>query len=287
MKIAEVVSKIKNYYKGVLNGEPISEDKTRDKILYGKTDIECTGIVTTTWATTDVIKRTVKLGANLIICHEALFWNHGDKQDWLIESKNQTYFEKKKLLDETGVTIWRNHDYVHSGIPLTDGTYKDGIFWGFAKYLGWEKYWVNSENDDILPIVFNLPQTTGLQVANKLIETFNLNGARIEGNPETIIKKAVIPYHNLGDAKKEIRFIDKQNINLVIGLELIDFTLAEYIRDSSMLGKNKCIVTVGHFNTEEAGMRYMVNYIPKALQSDIPCYFVQSGDMYSYLKKTI
>ncbi|MEB3364049.1 hypothetical protein SDC49_10975 [Lactobacillus sp. R2/2] len=67
-------------------------------------------------------------------------------------------------------------------------------------------------------------------------------------------------------------------------MEMIDFTLAEYIRDSSMVGLNKCIVQVGHFNTEEAGMKYMVHWLPNAIETQkIPISFVQSGDMYHYI----
>ena len=61
------------------------------------------GIVTTCWASVDVI------------CHEALFWNHGDHQEWLMESQNETYKLKKQLLDETCIVVWRNHDYIQSG----------------------------------------------------------------------------------------------------------------------------------------------------------------------------
>ena len=68
-------------------------------------------------------------------------------------------------------------------------------------------------------------------------------------------------------------------------MEIVDFTLAEYIRDSSMLGQNKVVLGMGHFNLEEPGMEYMLNYIGKALGEDIPCSFVQSGDMYEYITK--
>ena len=42
-------------------------------MLYGNVDQECTGIVTSCWASVDVIKYVIEKGANLIISHEALF----------------------------------------------------------------------------------------------------------------------------------------------------------------------------------------------------------------------
>lgn len=139
MKINEVIQKMKKYHRGIAQGKPIDDATTRDQILYGNPDQECTGIVTTCYASVDVIRKASACGANLIISHEALFWNHGDHTDWLEEARNKTFLEKKRLLDETGIVVWRDHDYIHSGIPMNGG-YVDGIFHGVMVTLGWEKY---------------------------------------------------------------------------------------------------------------------------------------------------
>ena len=88
MIIKEVIQNVKNYHSGndYHNGtdftvKPIDEETTRDKVLYGDVDKECTGVVTCIWASSNVIRKAHELGANLIISHEALFWNHGDHTD--------------------------------------------------------------------------------------------------------------------------------------------------------------------------------------------------------------
>ena len=106
MLIQTVIDNIKEYHKGVFEGKQIDEQTTRDKVLYGNPHQECTGIITTCWASVDVIREAAKRGANLIIAHEALFWNHGDHTDWLQEENNQSFLAKKKLLDEAGI-VWR------------------------------------------------------------------------------------------------------------------------------------------------------------------------------------
>lgn len=73
------------------------------------------GVVTTCWESVDVISKAHEKEVNLIICHEALFWNHGDHQEWLMESQNEMYKLKKHLLAETCIVVWRNHDYIQSG----------------------------------------------------------------------------------------------------------------------------------------------------------------------------
>lgn len=280
MKIIQVIEKMKAYHKGDMDGVKINDETTRDKILYGDPDKECTGIVTTCWATTDVIRKAHELGANLIICHEALFWNHGDKTEWLIKQKNKTFAKKKQLLDETGIVVWRDHDYIHSGIPMGDG-YVDGIFYGVAKKLGWDKYMMNG---DSLNMVFEIPKTTPKEVAKLMVERYNLNGIKMIGDVDTEVKKVWMAAHVFG-VSEDSTFItkaDAEDIDLIIPLECVDFTFSEYVRDSGMLGIGKAAVLPGHFNGEEPGMEYMLTYINEALGEDIPATFVQSGDMYNF-----
>lgn len=282
MKIKTVIENMKAYHKGELEGKKIDEETTRDKILYGNSDVECTGIVTTCWATVDVIKQTAAMGANLIIAHEALFWNHGDHIDWLIEEENEAFLAKKKLLDESGIVVWRNHDYIHSGIPMADGTYTDGIFYGVAEKLGWTNYIIKDVQN---PLCYEIPEMSAKDVAKLVVDRFGLNGVKVIGNLETKVNKVRIPFHVLGEARDFISEANEENIDCFMTMELVDFTLAEYIRDSSMLGLNKAIIGVGHFNLEEPGMEYMVNYINDAIGEEIPCKFIQSGDMYHFVTK--
>ena len=92
MRIDEIIKICKENSKGY--GE-IDDEKSRDQILFGDTDKECTGIVTTIYASADVIAKAAEMNANLIIAHESLFWNHGDHTDWL---ENNRSFQMKKRL---------------------------------------------------------------------------------------------------------------------------------------------------------------------------------------------
>lgn len=280
MKIVEVIQKLKNYYSGIdFEGQPIDDITTRDQVLYGDDEQECTGIVTTCWAHTDVIKKAQELGANLIICHEALFWNHGDHTDWLIEEQNQTFLSKQKLLDESGIVVWRNHDYIHSGMPVADG-YVDGIFYGVAKKLGWEN---NITDDRQFATTFEIPETTVEALLMEMIEKFNLKGAKAIGRLDTKVKKVFICAHVMGNDNDLIQKTEDENIDLLFALELIDFTVTEYIKDRSLLYGDKAIITLGHFNAEEPGMEYLTEYLEDAIGIKIQCIFVQSGDMYHYV----
>lgn len=282
MKINEIIQTIKSTSKGE-DGLlfKFKEESTADVIKYGDGNKECTGIITTCFASIPVIKKAKELGANLIIAHEALFWNHGDRQDWLKD--NEAYKIKKQLLDETGIVVWRNHDYMHSGIKV-DGEYKDAIFYGLADHLGWTKYIIN---DEPIPMNYEFDEPIlAKDLAKELIDKLNLNGTRIIGNPNTLIKKATIPMHILGSIDDSItKRVNDENIDCLITMEITDFTTEEYIRDASYAGLNKCIIAIGHFNLEEFGMKYYEKYLPTILKKDIKITYIQSGDAFNYILK--
>lgn len=281
MKISEIITKLKSYYLGYdYDGNPIKDETSRDKLLYGSMNKECTGIVITCWPSAKVIEEAGELGANFIICHEAIFWNHGDQQDWLKDNNIKTYISKVELLDKYDITVWRNHDYIHSGMPIGNNNYSDGIFYGLMKKLEIEKYLAA---DIKMPIYYEFPKVTVEKIGNYIVDKLSLNGAKIIGCPKTEVENAMIAPHIIGNNNNEIMYIDKNNIDLIIALELIDYTVSEYIFDSNALGKNKAIITIGHFNTEEPGMEYMLEYMPEVLDTHIPTYFVKSGDMYNYI----
>lgn len=290
MLVQEIIDKIKNYSRGLQNnGQPIDEEKTRDKVLFGTTDKECTGIVTTCFASVEVIEKAHEVGANFIICHEALFWNHGDHTDWLEEEKNQVYLRKKDLLEEYDMTVWRDHDYIHSGIPDGNGGWYDGIFRGFLHDVGLEQYYVRHVGNEIrfggIPIQVCIPE--GIKVkdlARKIIDGANLNGIRLIGNEETVVRNICIPMHCLGYGDSQtISFLDSKNIDCLITMELIDYTVNEYMRDGMYLGDNKAILAAGHFNVEEPGMKYMLKWLPECIGNEIPMTYIQSGDMNHFI----
>ena len=293
MTIQEVIDRIKKYSRGVSeDGTPINDETTRDQVLFGTTDKECTGIVTTCFASVEVIRKAKELGANLIISHEALFWNHGDHTDWLEEDQNKVYLRKKALLLEDGITVWRDHDYIHSGLPNGKGGWYDGIFKGFLYETGLLENYVPKIGSSVqyrgMPLELRFENgITVKDLAKKIIDGAGLNGIRTIGNPDTVVHKVAIPMHQIGFADKQtISAINKNDIDCLITMELIDYTTNEYMRDGMMLGDPKAILAVGHFNVEEPGMKYMLQWLPEALETaDIPMTYVQSGDMNTFILK--
>jgi len=281
MKITQIIEDIKNYYSDTWLGEKILPETTRDRILYGNADQECIGIVISCWASTNVIMQAIAKKANFIIVHESMFYNHGDRIEWLEDNKNQTYLEKIKLLKENNIVVWRNHDYIHAGMPMDDGSYADGIFYGLTQKLGWNAYLVG---DKQIPFRYEIPPMKAKNLASYIVEKLGLNGVRVMGYPDAMVSKIKIPLHILGDAKNEI-IEANEGVDCFLCMELVDFTLSEYIIDSGQLGQDKSLISIGHFNLEEPGMEYMLTYLPKIIKEYVPMSFVKSTDMFEFIIK--
>ena len=275
MKISEIIDIIKKNCQGYGS---IDDERSRDHVLYGDTDRECTGIVTTIYASVDVIRRAKELGANFIISHEACFWNHGDHTDWLQD--NETFQNKKALLDYCGITVWRDHDYIHSGIWL-DGRYVDGIFYGLAEELNWNQY---AFGDKDVPMMFEIPKTPVRDVAQYIMEKLNLKGMKTMGDLDGYSQRIMIPMHIIGMKDNEIlQKTEDLRIDTLLCMEITDFTVAIYMRDGAQLGLGKAVLVPGHFNLEEPGMKWFAEkYLPK-LFPDLDIRFLAAGDSYTML----
>ncbi|MEG0168439.1 Nif3-like dinuclear metal center hexameric protein [Anaerorhabdus sp.] len=282
MEIKEIIEKVKGFYSGKdYQGNSIDDLKTRDQVLFGDVTQECTGIVTTCYCSIDVIKEAIEHKANLIICHESAFYNRGANTESM--NRNKTLVEKRRLLEEHHIVVWRNHDYIHSGMMNEKNELTDGIFYGLMKVLAWDKYLIAPIRT---PMLFELPQTNTEDLCRYLIEKLHLNGIKIIGNRNAVIKKVLIAEHIMGeDDYRKIEMIEDHDIDCVIAMECIDFTVSSYIKDAAELGQSKVILAVGHFNVEEPGMDYLAQILKDGIQIDLPVRFVQSGDMYQFITK--
>ena len=285
MLISEAIHRIEAYCHDIdaFTGKPIDPATTRDQVTYGDVDQECTGIVTCIWPTAQIIQRARELGANLIVTHEALFWNHGDHQDAV--AGNRTFEAKKELLDAWGGAVWRCHDRIHAGAPLeNDGSMTDGIFYGLAWKLGWLEHRVG---DRFSSMDYLIPPMPARDLAHLLVEKLGLNGTRAVGDLDASVSRIRIPMHIMGGPgdTATANATDAEDIDVLLGMEMIDFTTCQYIRDAAMLGHGKCAIQIGHFNLEEPGMEYMATWLPHALgTADIPVSFIPMGDTYRYVR---
>ena len=220
---------------------------TVDTLKAGNSDITVTGIVTTTFATVPVIKKAIELKANFIIVHEPTFYNHQDETEWL---KNDAVYQyKANLLQQNGIAIWRNHDYIHTHQP-------DGVKLMVVKKLGWENSFDNSSN------IATLQATTLQQLINHAKQKLGIKMLRYSGDlKQPCIKVLLMP--GAAGGKRQIEAIIKEQPDVLICGEIQEWETAEYVRDAIAKGQKLSMVVLGHIASEQPGAEYMVTWLNK------------------------
>jgi putative NIF3 family GTP cyclohydrolase 1 type 2 len=237
---------------------------TVDVIKDGDPKTRVKGIVTTMFATMDVLKKAVELKCNMIISHEPLYYNHLDNTEAF---KNDPVFQQKqKFIHDNNLVVWRFHDYIHRLKP-------DGILQGMVAKLGWQKYMVEGNYSQ-----FTIPETTFEGLLKDLKKTFPKNAFYVVGNKDLKVKNVRLAPGAPGSAM-HIRLLEDNNVDVVIAGEAQQWETYEYTRDAVSQGRKKAIIFLGHVSSEEAGMEFCATWI-KGFIKDIPVNFVESGPSY-------
>lgn len=265
MKVREVVDRI------VAATKTPPLEKTCDVLIAGDWEREVTGIVTTFMATVDVIRDAITRGANLILTHEPTYFTGWDPVDWL--ANDEVYQLKRRLIEDHKINIWRFHDHMHMTSP-------DLILAGLDRELGWERYALPSK------ICYRLPATTVEELAGYLKRKLAIQTVQIIGNRRAVIERVglLIGGLSLGfpTEEKPMEMMRAEQLDVVICGDIIEWTLPAYVRDASQLGLNKAMIILGHNRSEEAGMKYLPEWLHKVLPG-VPAAFSESGEPFSYV----
>ena len=240
------VGQIMDLFISKVPGAPITP--TVDTLKAGSRDIKVTGIVTTMFATIEVIKKTIALGANFIIAHEPTFYNHQDETTWL--ANDDVYRYKADLLKQHNIAVWRNHDHIHRLNP-------DGVRMGLLKQLNWLSYFNASESE-----VLMLPDTSLNSLIQHVKQKLFISKVRYIGNPNQICKKILLMPGAAGGTR-QIQAMGKYKPDVLICGEIQEWETAEYVRDAQAKGDKLSLIVLGHIASEEPGSEFMASWLNK------------------------
>jgi putative NIF3 family GTP cyclohydrolase 1 type 2 len=233
---------------------------TVDVVKTGDPGQPVKGIVTTFLATSQVIQKAVELGANLIITHEPTFYNHLDNIKWL--ESDPVYQSKKQLLEKNQIVVWRFHDYWHSHKP-------DGIMVGVLKELGWEK---SSEGNQLGVCMVPPQPLSSLTVFFK--KKLNISTIQMTGDPQMICRRVAFAVGASG-GENQIGQLARSGADVLVVGEINEWETCVYVQDAIAAGHQKALLILGHANSEEAGMKYLVEWlkpmVPGVVITHIPC----------------
>jgi len=245
-------------------GAPFKE--TVDTLKSGSETQVVTGIVTTMFATLAVIEEAAKRKANFIIAHEPTFYNHLDDTNW--SGQNDIVRQKQELLKKHNITVWRFHDYWHTHRP-------DGIGYGVLQKTGWLQYYKPGN------MILNLPAASLQNIVNTLKQSLGIEQLRVIGDlSQSCERIALLP--GAAGGQRQIAIVEKEHPDVLIVGEVHEWETAEYIRDARQLGSKTALIVLGHSQSEEPGMEWLVDWLQPKLQG-VPVTHIASGNPFKFV----
>ena len=237
-----------------------------DTLKAGKADIEVKKVALSMHPTLEVVEKAKQRGAQLLIVHEPAYYNHMDEH-----SDEKIECEKRKILEESGVTIYRYHDHPHYTTP-------DIIAAGELKVMDLKG---TLEYTDILDLVrIHLDQPlTPVEVAEIIEKNCNIKHVRICGARDAKCNVISCMFGTPGLSAFDELKNDKCEI-LLTG-EAQEWRLGEYARDAAYLGYKKAMIIMGHIGSERDGMSYTAELLKK-MHPELEVEYIECGEVCTY-----
>lgn len=156
----------------------------------------------------------------------------------------------------------------------------DLIYVGLIKELGWEGY-----RDPADKHTFIIPPTSVSDLSHFLKQKLQVKTAQIVGNMGGGVKRVgvLVGGGSLGLGREEMpmELMHQASLDVIVCGEILEWTLAAYVRDASQLAMNKSLIILGHNRTEEVGMKHLPEWLEKLLPG-MPIRFIESGEPFEY-----
>ena len=235
--------------------------QTVDTIKVGSRDTVVTGVVTTMFTTLEIIRKAIELKANLIIPHEPTFFSGQDETDYLQD--DPVYRAKYDLMEKNGITLWRNHDYVHR---MQD----DGVRIGVVDELGWNDYYQAKSP------VLNIPKTNLRDLINHIKTRMNVPAMRYVGDLSQACSKMLLLPGAVG-GRRQIEGIMKEKPDVLVCGESNEWETPEYVRAANEMGIKLSMIEIGHSASEEGGSAFVKNWLNENMPG-LPAFHIPSGN---------
>ena len=261
MKAIELIEELKN---GAfeLNG------RTCDTVKAGNPEKELKKVAISMFATVDVIKKVKEWGADMLIVHEPTYYDHFEEM-----LSNPVTETKKKLIEDSGIVLFRYHDYMHHREI-------DQIPEGEVHYLGLKGKLENTPYS--ASYMYHLDEPiTALDLAKLIEKELGIKHVKIAGERNKKSTHIALCFGTPGGVYDLLR---DENVEIVLTGEICEWMLGEYARDAASLGYNKSLIVMGHIGSERDGMRLLAEKLSKKHTSFETKYF-ECGEVYTYTEE--
>ena len=243
--------------------------RTVDTVKCGNADRELKKLVLTMFPTVEVIKKAAEWGADMILCHEPIYFNDFDAP---MEGDTEVERKKYELVENSGIVIKRFHDHMHKATP--DMISEGGLYYlGLKGRLEKTEYYASS-------LFFSDEPITALELAKRIENNLGVKHVRIAGERN---KKSSVIAVSFGMPGGVWELLRDPRVEIVLFGEADsqDWKMSEYARDAASLGINKSLLAIGHSDSEKGGMMLLAEKI-RAKHPDIEVIHIDCGAPYGY-----
>lgn len=259
MKALELIEELK------CGGTALAQ--TCDTVKCGDGEIELKRVAVTMFGTVEVIRRAADWGADLLIVHEPLFYNH---MDHLPQQPDEVIDKKRELLMQSGMTVFRYHDYMHF-------REEDAITKGELHALGLSGKVEKTPYAASYLFTSDKP-VTALELAERMERDLHIAHVRIAGKRDGASTGIAACFGTPGGV---FELLKEEGVEIVLTGEAGEWTLGEYARDAAALGKNKALIVMGHIGSEREGMRRLCARLQRT-HTEFETRYFECGEVYSY-----
>ena len=248
--------------------------ETVDAFKAGNPSTVVTGVVTTSLATIDVMRRAVKAGANMIITSGPTFYSRADRPTppagrgraaATPPSPDPVFTAKNEFINANNRVVWRFSDHWRLRTPNPFTT-------GLIDTLEWTKY---RASDD--PLTVTIPSVT----LERLVEDVNRRlgtrgGMRIIGNRQTRVRRiGFLP----GSVPIQTTLTVLPRVDALIAGEIREWESSEYARDTVAEGLPRALILLGRTVSEDPGMKACAQWL-ETVVPDVRPRWMPVGDPY-------
>ena len=245
--------------------DDVDFSNTCDTCKAGDPNAEVSKVAVTMFPTPQTVLDAKEWGAQLLIVHEPAYYNHMDEY-----SQDKLEVEKRKLIEESGLTVIRFHDHPHYTTPdmIAAGELRALDLGGKVKY---------TDVFDLVRIELDDP-ITPVALAKRIEDRLGIRHVRICGSRDAECTKISAMFGAPGGVLEELQ---NDSCEILLVGETCEWSMGEYARDAVQLGYKKALLILGHVGSERAGMVYTADVL-KQMHPELDVRYFENGEVYTY-----
>ncbi|MBO9598417.1 MAG: Nif3-like dinuclear metal center hexameric protein [Cohnella sp.] len=250
---------------------PDRDSRTSDILIAGDPNSTVRAIAVSFSASIDAIGQAVESGANLLITHEGIFYNH--HHDPRRYEDDPVVQAKRELIARAGMAVCRNHDHWHRVEP-------DGIMLGLIRAMGWEASVVRH---DATASFLSFPgNPTVNEIAQLMKERLGLPAVRAVGDLAQRCSRVGIAVGYRGGGEHAIPLFERERLDLLIVGEGPEWETPEYVKDAVAISRGRALIVLGHRESEVPGMRLLAEWLSAEFPS-VPIHYIEEEPLFRYV----